>query len=164
MRHFPAFLILLLTLTGYTSDPLAKAAAVTVPCDMIALNRAYAEQVYQHRLKAYGHGVVVRFDRNMMYHTFAHNVVMQTSDSLYHGFTFNSEMVGAYLNLDDHNNPEKLAAYIFRQFDASTTGHHETQMDITNTYISVTCTSKYFVVRMNSRPDGLAKPVAMVIK
>lgn len=124
------------------------------PCDLQALNNEYAEALMYKRRIASPSVPAVHFDGNMLVGTVLHNQRMMEQDSLFHDYlSFHAELVGALIDTEEfRDNPLKLDRYIWTRFDKSP--HHAAiQRDASLCYVSVSCSNRYFVVRLDDHPS-----------
>ncbi|WP_139921427.1 hypothetical protein [Hymenobacter sp. DG01] len=126
------------------------------PCDLLELNREYVGALNYKRHQALASAPIVRFDSNLLFGTVQHNQRMQEQDSLFHDYaTFHAELVGGIADVEPYrNNPRKLAHYIWSRFNASPK-HAAIQQDVALQYVSISCSSNYFVVRLDTHPSKL---------
>jgi hypothetical protein len=118
-------------------------------CDLEALNAEYAAALNYKRHLACPKARAVTFDRNLLLGTVLHNQRMAERDSLYHYPTFHAEMCGAYVNcIECRDNPRLLARYIWTRFHDSPP-HAATQRDTSLRFVSISCSAKYFIVRLD---------------
>jgi hypothetical protein len=131
------------------------------PCDLQALNNEYAVALMYKRRFASPLAPAVHFDSNMLAGTVLHNQHMAEQDSLFHDYlSFHAELVGALIDVEEfRDNPRKLARYIWTRFDKSP--HHAAiQRDAALCYVSVSCSNRYFVVRLDDHPSTRNQSIA----
>ena len=131
------------------------------PCDLQALNNEYAVALMYKRRVASPLAPEVHFDGNMLAGTVLHNQRMAEQDSLFHDYlSFHAELVGTLIDIEEfRDNPRKLARYIWTRFDKSP--HHAViQRNASLCYVSVSCSSRYFVVRLDDHPSTRNTPQA----
>lgn len=131
------------------------------PCDLQALNNEYAVALMYKRRVTSPLAPAVHFDANMLAGTVLHNQRMAEQDSLFHDYlSFHAELVGALIDIEEfRDNPRKLARYIWTRFDKSP--HHAAiQRDASLCYVSMSCSSRYFVVRLDDHPSTRNTPQA----
>ena len=122
-------------------------------CDLEALNVEYVAALNYKRHIACPKARPVIFDRNLLLGTVLHNQRMAQKDSLYHYPTFHAEMCGSYIECTDcKDNPRKLARYIWTRFNDSPP-HAATQRDTSLRFVSISCSNKYFIVRLDDHPS-----------
>lgn len=122
-------------------------------CDLESLNVEYAAALNYKRHLACPQARPVVFDRNLLFGTVLHNQRMAQKDSLYHYPTFHAELVAAYINcVECRSNPRKLARYIWTRFNDSP-AHAAIQRDTTLRFVSISCSEKYFIVRLDDHPS-----------
>jgi hypothetical protein len=122
-------------------------------CDLEALNVEYAAALNYKRRLACPTARSVYFDRNLLLGTVLHNQRMAQKDSLYHYQTFHAELAGSHINADEcRGNARKLARYIWTRFNESP-AHAATQRDTSLRFVSISCSEKYFIVRLDDKPS-----------
>ena len=122
-------------------------------CDLETLNAEYAAALNYKRRLACPKARSVYFDRNLLFGTVLHNQRMAQYDSLYHYLTFHAELAGSMPYTDEYkDNPRKLARYIWTRFNDSP-GHAAIQRDTSLRFVSISCSDKYFIVRLDDHPS-----------
>lgn len=123
-------------------------------CDLQVLNSEYADALtYQRQLAATAARPVLA-DPNQLFGTVLHNQRIAEKDSLHHDYlTFHAELVGTLIDADEfRSSPRKLAHYIWNRFNNSP--HHAIiQRDTSLRYVSISCSNRYFVVRLDDHPS-----------
>lgn len=124
-----------------------------------ALNAAYVQELARRRrirqpLPA--GQKPVQFDSLLLPGTVLHNQRLVTAnEGLFHDLRQpHAELCGYRSDLMRfRNQPAQLAHAIWQQLDDSKTGHKQIQQNHEYTYVSVSCSNTYFVVRLDRGPS-----------
>ena len=119
-------------------------------CNLGQLNQAYVDELNKQRKQENPKASVVRVDKELLRGAVSFNAEMEQQDRLFHDISHTHvEMVGQSAGLDNYRAaPQKLAAYIYRCFAQSRSGHCEAQSDPALCFVAISCSRHYFVVRL----------------
>lgn len=122
-------------------------------CDLGALNREYAALLTHHRRQASPTAASAQYDAVLFEGCRAFNQELERGDSLYHSPTQpKAELCGMSTELGlMQAHPRRLAQYILTKFDQSPR-HAVIQARTDLVYVAVTCSPRFFVVRLNNVP------------
>ncbi len=143
---------LLLGVSGWAllSSAMSDQAPRAAPrCDLESLNYYYIKILNQERHKVNATAPIAHFDRELLVGTIRHNERVQRLDSLFHDpDNRTAELAGTLLD-DAPTEPAKLARYVFERLKASLR-HCEIQGNADYTFISVSASENYYIVRLSS--------------
>ncbi|RFP66470.1 hypothetical protein D0N36_03740 [Hymenobacter lapidiphilus] len=143
--------VLLFAVDAYSQRP---SPAFKPACDLKRLNEEYAKLLYAKRRLVNPKAKLVVFDVAMLSNATLHNKAMDERDKLYHSDQAKSvELIGMsteFINLQ--RDPKRIAEHIWTIFNSSFKGHCEAQEDGERYRIAISCSQKYFVVRMQPIP------------
>lgn len=123
---------------------------------MPSLNREYVTELNRQRHLTSLSTSLVQFDQRLLFGTVLHNQRMERLDSIFHDErTFHAELIGTISQVQPYQNqPQQLAHYIWSRFQASP-AHAAIQADTGLRYVSVSCSQRYFIVRLSKHPSKL---------
>lgn len=151
LKYWFLFNILLFTVVAYSQ----KITSVFKPaCDLKILNEEYAKLLYAKRRLANPKVQPVVFDVAMLPDATLHNKAMEERGKLYHSDQAQSvELIGMSTELINlQRDPKRIAEHIWTIFNGSVRGHCEAQEDGERYRIAISCSQRYFVVRMQPIP------------
>ncbi|WBO86403.1 hypothetical protein [Hymenobacter yonginensis] len=143
--------ILLFAVDAYSQRP---SPAFKPACDLKRLNEEYAKLLYEKRRVTNPKVQPVVLDVAMLLDATLHNKAMDERDKLYHSDQAQSiELIGMSTELINlQRDPKRIAMYIWSMFNSSVKGHCEAQEDGERYRVAISCSQKYFVVRMQPIP------------